>query len=191
LPADLFVQDAEATDDRRVDVREEAVGDALLLAELREDLLVVVGDRVELDSRGLELLVGVAQLTELRPARRSPDSRSIKDDDGLRLASTLVVVDELPVCVRQLEVRKAFSDLRTRRVAVRQANASWMPKGRWRIEAVVVTFYRHVASDGARCPRLRGHQVGQAARLVEEGAQLCIARRDPVLPLQDRRALAS
>jgi hypothetical protein len=145
-PPDLVVQDAVAADYLRVDVGEQPVGDVLLLAELGQDLLVVVRDRVELDVRGLELLEGVAQLTELRPARGSPHRRSVEDHDRLRLAAALVVVDELTVGVRENEVRKPLADLRARRMPIGKANPAGMSERCRCVESVVISFYRHACS---------------------------------------------
>jgi hypothetical protein len=78
---DLIVQDPVLTDDRGVEIRQQGVGDLLLVAELRQRLQVIVGDGVELDSCRFEVVVRVAQLAELRPARRSPDRRAIEHDD--------------------------------------------------------------------------------------------------------------
>jgi hypothetical protein len=144
LAPDLIVQDAVAADDLGVDIGEQPVGNVLLLAELAEDLLVIVRDRVELDSGGLELRVRIAQLTELRPARGSPDRRSVEDDDRLRVATTVVIVDEPPVGVRELKVRKPLSDLGAGGVSIREADAAGIPERGGCIEAVMVAFDRHV-----------------------------------------------
>ncbi len=78
---DQVVQDSVSANDFGVDVGEQAIGNILLFAELAQDFLIVVRDRIDLDSGGLEFLEGVAQLTELRPTRRSPNRRSIENDD--------------------------------------------------------------------------------------------------------------
>ena len=99
LAPDLIVQDAVAADDLGIDVGEQTEGNVLLLAELAQNFLIVVRDGIELDAGGFEFPEGIAQLTELRPARGSPDRRSVEDNDRLRLATTRVVVDDVPVRV--------------------------------------------------------------------------------------------
>jgi hypothetical protein len=147
LAPDLVVQDAVATDDLGVDVGEQPIGDVLLLAELRKDLLIIVGDRVELDSGCLEFSVCIAQLTELRPTRRSPDRRSVEHDNRLCLAPALVIVDESPMRVGKLEVWKSLTDDRASRVSIRKAGARGMTERGWCIEAVMVAFYCHAHSS--------------------------------------------
>jgi hypothetical protein len=80
LAPDLVVQDPVAANDLAIDIRKQAKRDVLFLAELGQGLLIVVRDRVELDARRPKLVESVAQLTELRPTRRSPDGRSVEDD---------------------------------------------------------------------------------------------------------------
>jgi hypothetical protein len=144
LAADLVVQDAVTANDLGVDVGEQAVGDPLLLAELPQDLLVVVGDRIELDARGLELRVGVAQLTELRPAGGSPHRRTVEDHHRLRAAAALVITDETSLGVRKPEVRQALAHLRSGGVSVREARASRMAERGRGVEAVVIALDRHL-----------------------------------------------
>ena len=103
-PLCLGVQDSEAPDDVGVDVRQELVGDVLQLRELGERLLIVVGNRVELDACGFKLRIRVAQLTELRPARRSPDHRAIEDNDGLRTGPIAVKRNRATERIGQREV---------------------------------------------------------------------------------------
>jgi hypothetical protein len=118
LGPDLAVEDAVAADYLGVDVGEEPERDVLFLAELGEDLLVIVRDRIRLDPLRQELVVGVAQLAELRPARGSPDGGSVEDHDRLRATPALVIVDAPPVCVWQREVRQSLADLGAGRVAI-------------------------------------------------------------------------
>jgi hypothetical protein len=143
---DLVVQDSVSTNDFGVDVGEQAIGNILLFAELAQDFLIVVRDRIDLDTGGLEFLERVAQLTELRPTRRSPNRRSIENDDRFGVASTVVIVDELSVRVGQLEIGKSFADLRTRRMSVRQTCPSGMAERRGGIKTMMVAFYRHAPS---------------------------------------------
>ena len=147
LAPDLVVQDAVATDDLGVDVGEQPIRDVLLLAEFRKYLLIIVRDRVELDSGGLEFFVCIAQLTELRPTRRSPDRRSVEHDDGLCLAPALVIVDEPPMRVGKLEVWKSLADGRASRVSIRKAAARGMTEWGRSIEAVMIAFYCHAHSS--------------------------------------------
>jgi hypothetical protein len=146
LASDLIVQNSVAADRLRVDVGEQAIGDALLLAELGKRLLVVVGDRIELDPRGPELRESVAQLTELRPTRGSPHRRSVEHHDRLCPTPARVVVDEAPVSVGQREVGQPLANLGAGRVSVGQAGASRVSERSRCIEAVVVPFDRHGCS---------------------------------------------
>lgn len=143
LASDLIVQDSVFTDRFGVDVGEQSVGNVLLLFEFRENVLIVIRDRIELDVRSLEFLEGIAQLTELRPTRGSPHRRSIEDDDGFRMASALVIIDELPVGIGKSEVRESLADLRTGRVSVRKTGAPGVAQWSGCIESVVVALYRH------------------------------------------------
>jgi hypothetical protein len=59
------------------------------------------------------------------------------------LAAALVIIDEPPLRVGELEVWKPFSDLRAGRVSIREAGSPGMPERCRRIEAVVIPFYRH------------------------------------------------
>src|SRR4029453_2346653 len=104
----------------------------LLLGEFAERPLIVVRDRVQLDPGCAEPGKRVAQLTELRPAGRSPDRGAVEDDDGLRPAATRVIVDHLSVRIRQGEVRKPLTDLRAGRVSVGESSACRVPeRGGW------------------------------------------------------------
>ncbi len=71
---DLIVEDSVLSDDPRVHVGKKRIGYAAFTAEFGQHLLVVIRDGVKANPLTLEFRVGVAQLTELRPARRSPDS---------------------------------------------------------------------------------------------------------------------
>ena len=82
------IEDIVSPDYVGVDIRQQRVGNFLLLRELGKNLLVVIGDGVEPNTRRFELRVGVAQLAELRPAGGSPDCGSEKNDYGL-LACTI------------------------------------------------------------------------------------------------------
>jgi len=70
-----------------------------------------------------------------------------------------VVVDEQPAGIRELEVREPLADLRTGVVALRKTDPPRMPEGRRRIEAMVVSFYRHLRS------RIVGESMILAARV--------------------------
>jgi len=74
----------------------------------------------------LKLIKGVAQLTELRPARGSPDRRSIEDHDGFRSAATLMEVDKLAMRIRKSEIRESLSNFGASRMAWRKARSSRM-----------------------------------------------------------------
>jgi hypothetical protein len=158
LAPNLIVQDVVAANNLGIDVGEQAEGDALFLAEFAENFLIVVRNGVELDAGGFELSEGIAQLTELRPTRGSPDRRSVEDDDRLRLATTRVVVNEVLVRVRQLKAGKTLADLRARRVPVRKARTTGVSKRSRSIEAVVVALDRHVVSSWARYPVPSGRE---------------------------------
>ena len=56
--------------------------------------------------------MGIAQLPELRPTRWSPDSRTIKDDDGFSSSAVAMIVNRLAVRIGQDKVRQAFADIR-------------------------------------------------------------------------------
>lgn len=146
------VQDAVAPDGRRVDVGEERVRDALLLAELGQRLAVVIGDGIEPDPGGDELAVRVAQLAELRPARGSPDRGAEEHDHGPRAGTILVDTDEAACRVREGEVRQRVADLGTRGMAVGQPESAGVAEGRGGVEAEFVAFDDHrgsVADAGA------------------------------------------
>ena len=123
----LIVEDPVGSDHFRIDVREQRIGDRLLLGELLEDFLVVVGDRVERDPGRFELGVGVSQLTELRPAGRSPDRRAVEDDDRRTASAICMERDGLAVGVGQGEVGQLLADLGPGRMALRQPRATRAP----------------------------------------------------------------
>jgi hypothetical protein len=50
----------------------------LFVCILRQGFLIIIGNRIEFDAVGFKLGVGVSQLTELRPARGSPNCRTKK-----------------------------------------------------------------------------------------------------------------
>jgi len=91
----------------------------LLLTELAEYLLIVIRDGIKFDARRLELWVCVAKLAELRPARRSPNRRSKKNDDGFAVGATPVEIDEITVRVGQFEIWEPLANFRTGQVALR------------------------------------------------------------------------
>ena len=95
----LLVQDAVAANRLRIDVGEQAIRDVLFGFELAQEGLIVIGDRVDLDTLFLKLRERIAQLAELRPARGSPHRRAIEDHDRLRVAAALVKIDPLAVRV--------------------------------------------------------------------------------------------
>ena len=82
------------------------------MTELAEYLLIVIRDGIEFDARRLELWVCVAKLAELRPARRSPNCRSKKNDDGSAVGATLVEIDEIAVRIGELEIWELLANLR-------------------------------------------------------------------------------
>jgi hypothetical protein len=140
---DLVVQNSVFANDRRVEVREQPVGNLLLLGELRENLLVVVRDRVDLDPGRLKLPIRIAQLTELRPARGSPDRRSIEDHDGFRVPATFVKVDQPSICVRKTKVGESLPDLGPRRMSIGKSRSCRRSKRGGRIESMVIAFNSH------------------------------------------------
>jgi hypothetical protein len=81
VAADLIVEDAEATDDSRIDIRQQWKGNGLLFGEFLERFQIVVGDGVNGDVVFSKLAECIAQLSELRPAGGSPDSRPIEHDN--------------------------------------------------------------------------------------------------------------
>jgi hypothetical protein len=150
--SDALVQDSVLPDDLRIDVREQRIRDVLLLGELAKGLAIVVGDGVEPDSGGLEFPVGVAQLTELRPAGGSPDRRSKEDDDRLRAVAICVEAHRSSVGVGQLEVREPLAHLGAGRVSVDQAQSPRVAEGCRGVEAELVAFDGHAILR--RLPRL-------------------------------------
>jgi len=106
---DQGVEDAELPDDRRVGVREEVVGYAILVREGLELLLGVIADAVDAYALLFEEVQIVLQLDQLRAAVRSPDGRAEEDDDRLRVATIGVEVDESSFLVREREHREAFA----------------------------------------------------------------------------------
>jgi hypothetical protein len=104
VEGDLAIQDSVLPDHLGVHIGKQRVGDLLLLGKFAKCLLVVIRDRVELDSVGLELVEGVAQLTELRPAGGSPHGRAIEDHDRPGPRPILVQPDPATVRVGQVEI---------------------------------------------------------------------------------------
>jgi hypothetical protein len=104
VEGDLVIQDPILPDHLGVDIGKQRIGDLLVFGELSKCLLVVIRDRVELDSVGLELVEGVAQLTELRPAGGSPHGRAIEDHDRPGPRPILVQPDPATVRVGQVEI---------------------------------------------------------------------------------------
>jgi hypothetical protein len=90
---DLIIQDAVAADYLRIKVREEREWDGLPLGKGLQRGLVVIRNGVELDARCFEGGVNISQLTELRPARGSPNRRAEKYNDCRCVASVLVETD--------------------------------------------------------------------------------------------------
>jgi hypothetical protein len=105
--------------------------------------LVIVRDGIKPNAVSLEFWVGVAQLTELRPARGSPDSGSIKNDDGLMAIPVSMELDGAAAGVRQSEVRKGLANFGACGVARGQSQPCRMPERRRGIESVFVSFRRH------------------------------------------------
>ena len=97
---DLIIQDAVAADYLRIKVREEREWDGLPLGKGLQRGLVVIRNGVELDARCFEGGVNISQLTELRPARWSPNRRAEKYDHCRCLASVLVETDQAPEGIR-------------------------------------------------------------------------------------------
>ena len=87
---DLIIQDAVAANYLRIKVRKEREWDGLPLGKGLQRGLVVIGNSVELDAGYFEGGVRISQLTELRPARWSPNCRAKKYNDGRCLASVFV-----------------------------------------------------------------------------------------------------
>jgi hypothetical protein len=140
---DLLVQNPEAPDDLGVEVREQGIGDRLFFAELTQDLLVVVGDRVEGEAGGLEALVGVAQLAELRPTRGSPDRGAIEDDDRGASGAVRMEVDGSAVGIGEHHVGQAVADFGARRLAGREAGTPGVAERGRCVEAQFVSLDRH------------------------------------------------
>ena len=90
---DLIIQDAVASNHLRIKVREEREGDGLSLGKGLQCGLVVIRNGVELDICCFKGGVSISQLTELRPARWSPNRRAEKYDHCRRLAAVLVETD--------------------------------------------------------------------------------------------------
>ena len=80
--------------------------------------MVVIGDCVEGDSCRLELGVCIAQLTELRPARGSPNRRSEKDDNGGASVSVTVKINRFSGGVWENEIGKGLADIRAGGMAI-------------------------------------------------------------------------
>jgi hypothetical protein len=68
---------------------------------------------------GFEFGVRIAQLTELRPARRSPNRRTKEDDDRLRARAIFVKANATSVYVWQFEIRQDVANFGARRMASR------------------------------------------------------------------------
>ena len=144
IAADLIVEDAEATDDSRVDVRQQQKRNGLLLGEFLERFQIVVGNGVNGNVVFSELAECIAQLSELRPAGGSPDSRPVEHHNGLSSGSVRMKVDRLPACSGQGEVRQASADFGPRAMTVWQARPCRVPQGGRRIKPVLVALDRHL-----------------------------------------------
>ena len=57
-----FVQNPITTNDTRIYIRQQAIRDILFVTEFTEHLLVVIGDRIELNSSGFKFVESIAQL---------------------------------------------------------------------------------------------------------------------------------
>ena len=82
----------------------------------------------------------VAQLTELRPTRGSPDRRAEEDDDGLGFTAVGVEMDRVSVSVGQCEVGQTVADLGAGRVSCRESGPAGVSEGSRGIEAQLVAF---------------------------------------------------
>ena len=112
---DKRVQDAERRDDLRVRVGEQRKRDAVGGAEVGQGVGFVVADRIESDLFGVQCLIAVLQLDQLRATRRSPHRRTIEHHRG-RLAGPIPVhIDDLPIGGLRHYVREPLAHLRTRR----------------------------------------------------------------------------
>ena len=80
--------------------------------------------------------MGIAQLTELRPTRRSPDRRAIEHEDRRTPVAILVEVDVAPERIRQDEVGNPLANFGPRCVILGKADAARIPKRRRGIESV-------------------------------------------------------
>ena len=90
---DLIIQYAITANHLRIKVREEREWDGLPLGEGFKRGLVVIRNGVELYARCFEGWVRISQLTELRPARWSPNRRAEKYNNCRCLASVFVETD--------------------------------------------------------------------------------------------------
>ena len=101
----MVIQDTVSPDHFGIDIRKQGKGYALFFGKFSEHLAVVIRNGIDFNASRLELLIGIAQLPELRPARGSPDSGAIKDDGRLRRTPIGMKVDDPPCRIGQLKIR--------------------------------------------------------------------------------------
>ena len=104
---------AQRPDDPAPLVRKQGVLNSVTVGKLLEGVARVVANREDRDP--LPLVIGscLLQLDELRATERSPKGAALEDDERATITPDLVQINGEPVLIRQDDVGKAFSELRT------------------------------------------------------------------------------
>jgi len=108
---DEVVEDPEPGDVLTFGVAQEREGDAELVGEGGEGLLLVIRQGVERDPGLLERVSVLLQLDQLRAARRSPDRRPVHDHGGGSAGPVPVDVDDPAVLVARDDGRERLPDI--------------------------------------------------------------------------------
>jgi len=90
-------------------IREQRVGDRVLVRERAQDLDGIVADREERDLLCNQRRMDVLQLDQLRLAERSPLRASVENDDGFPSRARLVDIDHPPHLVRQPNIGETLA----------------------------------------------------------------------------------
>ncbi len=105
------VQDAEALDRRRADIRQERERDLVLATERRENLGRIVADGRQPQTFVTKSCRLTLQLDELRSAPRSPISRTDEDEHGPVGAHDRLERPNAPALVLKAEIGDTLADL--------------------------------------------------------------------------------
>lgn len=110
LCGEVLIEQAEAANDGTAGIRQQGIGNAVLLGEFVENIDRVIADRDDGDALTVEVLQAALQLNELRPAKRSPGGTAVKHDQGPPPSTPRMQVDWVAKLVGQLYIGERFAD---------------------------------------------------------------------------------